>query len=179
MPWQRKEERESTRQGMELLREVRLTDRANELAGSLAYGEQRRLEIARALGTDPGVLLLDEPAAGTNPAEKRDLAELIQRINVERNMSVLLIEHDMKLVMSIAHRIIVLNFGEKIAEGTPQEIQRNPVVVAAYLGTSADEVADDVESQPELHLIDTDETAAAHRAADADDGAADDEEQAP
>jgi branched-chain amino acid transport system ATP-binding protein len=157
MPWQVKEERESTRQGMELLREVRLTARANELAGSLAYGEQRRLEIARALGTDPGVLLLDEPAAGTNPAEKRDLAELIQRINVERNMSVLLIEHDMKLVMSIAHRIVVLNFGQKIAEGTPAEIQRDPVVVAAYLGTSAEEAQGDVEAQPELHLIDTDE----------------------
>jgi branched-chain amino acid transport system ATP-binding protein len=157
MPWQLREERESTRQGMALLREVRLTDRANELAGSLAYGEQRRLEIARALGTDPGVLLLDEPAAGTNPAEKRDLAELISRINVDRNMSVLLIEHDMKLVMSIAHRIVVLNFGEKIAEGTPHDIQKNPVVVAAYLGTSAEEAQQQVEDQPELHLIDTED----------------------
>ena len=132
-------EGEHPRRRCELLREVRLADRANELAGSLAYGEQRRLEIARALGTNPGVLLLDEPAAGTNPAEKRDLAELISRINTDRNMSVLLIEHDMKLVMSIAHRIVVLNFGEKIAEGTPQEIQKDPVVVAAYLGTSAEE----------------------------------------
>ena len=154
MPWQRREEKESTRQALELLREVRLAERANELAGSLAYGEQRRLEIARALGTNPGVLLLDEPAAGTNPAEKRDLAELISRINTERNISVLLIEHDMKLVMSIAHRIVVLNFGEKIAEGTPQEIQKDPVVVAAYLGTSADEV--EVSDQPELHLLDPD-----------------------
>jgi branched-chain amino acid transport system ATP-binding protein len=157
MPWQRREERESTQQAMALLREVRLTNRANELAGSLAYGEQRRLEIARALGTDPGVLLLDEPAAGTNPVEKRDLAELIRRINVDRNMSVLLIEHDMKLVMSIAHRIIVLNFGEKIAEGTPQEIQRNPTVVAAYLGTSTEDAAEEVADQPELHLINTDD----------------------
>jgi branched-chain amino acid transport system ATP-binding protein len=155
MPWQLREERESTRAALALLREVRLTDRANELAGSLAYGEQRRLEIARALGTNPGVLLLDEPAAGTNPVEKRDLAELIRRINVDRNMSVLLIEHDMKLVMSIAHRIVVLNFGEKIAEGTPQEIQKDPVVVAAYLGTSAEDAQCQVEEQPELHLIDT------------------------
>jgi branched-chain amino acid transport system ATP-binding protein len=143
MPWQRREERESTSGAFALLAEVGLSERANDLAGSLAYGEQRRLEIARALGTNPGVLLLDEPAAGTNPAEKRELAELIRRINAERDMSVLLIEHDMKLVMSVAHRIIVLNFGEKIAEGTPEEIQRDPTVIAAYLGTPADESGDD------------------------------------
>jgi branched-chain amino acid transport system ATP-binding protein len=156
MPWQRREERASTKGALELLHEVGLDDRANDLAGSLAYGEQRRLEIARAMGTDPGVLLLDEPAAGTNPAEKRDLAELIKRINETRNISVLLIEHDMKLVMSIAHRIVVLNFGQKIAEGTPQEIQRDPVVVAAYLGTSAEDAEDQAEHAPELTLIDTD-----------------------
>ncbi|MGH8959729.1 MAG: ABC transporter ATP-binding protein [Jatrophihabitantaceae bacterium] len=157
MPWQLREERESTRIALALLREVRLEHRANELAGALAYGEQRRLEIARALGTDPGVLLLDEPAAGTNPAEKRDLAELISRINVDRHMSVLLIEHDMKLVMTIAHRIVVLNFGQKIAEGTPHDIQRDPVVVAAYLGTSAEDAQQEVDTQPEMHLIDTDD----------------------
>lgn len=155
MPWQRREEKESTRGAVALLREVGLAHRANDLAGSLAYGEQRRLEIARALGTNPGVLLLDEPAAGTNPSEKRELAELIKRINVERDISVLLIEHDMKLVMSVADRIAVLNFGEKIAEGTPAEIQRDPVVVAAYLGTSADEAAGAAERQPEINLIDT------------------------
>ena len=155
MPWQRREERESTEQAYALLAAVGLSDHANDLAGSLAYGEQRRLEIARALGTNPGVLLLDEPAAGTNPSEKRELAELIKRINVERSISVLLIEHDMKLVMSVAHRVVVLNFGEKIAEGTPQEIQRNPAVIAAYLGTDAEQVGKDVDSQPELHLIDT------------------------
>jgi branched-chain amino acid transport system ATP-binding protein len=155
MPWQRREERESTEQAYALLAAVGLSDHANDLANSLAYGEQRRLEIARALGTNPGVILLDEPAAGTNPAEKRELAELIRKINKERNISVLLIEHDMKLVMSVASRIVVLNFGEKIAEGTPQEIQRNPAVIAAYLGTDADQAQADVDSQPELHLIDT------------------------
>jgi branched-chain amino acid transport system ATP-binding protein len=155
MPWELREERESKEQAYALLAAVALSGRANDLAGSLAYGEQRRLEIARALGTNPGVLLLDEPAAGTNPSEKRELAELIRRINVERNISVLLIEHDMKLVMSVAHRVVVLNFGEKIAEGTPQEIQRNPAVVAAYLGTDAEHAEADVEAQPELHLIDT------------------------
>ena len=154
MPWQRREQKASVRSAYALLDEVGLAVRANDLAGSLAYGEQRRLEIARALGTDPGVILLDEPAAGTNPVEKRDLAELIQRINLERGVSVLLIEHDMKLVMSVAHRIIVLNFGEKIAEGTPQQIQRDPAVVAAYLGTSADEAVEAVAEQPELTLID-------------------------
>lgn len=155
LPWQRREERESTEAAVQLLGEVGLSTRANELAGSLAYGEQRRLEIARALGTNPGVLLLDEPAAGTNPVEKRELAELIRRINADRGVSVLLIEHDMKLVMSVAHRIVVLNFGEKIAEGTPQEIQRDPVVVAAYLGTSAEEATEQAESQPQVQLIDT------------------------
>ena len=155
MPWQRREERESTKDAFALLRDVGLHSRANELAGSLAYGEQRRLEIARALGTEPGVLLLDEPAAGTNPVEKRELAELISRINVERNISVLLIEHDMKLVMSVAHRIVVLNFGGKIAEGDPRSIQRDPVVVAAYLGTSAEDAEDDAAGHADLRLIDT------------------------
>jgi branched-chain amino acid transport system ATP-binding protein len=139
LPRQRREEREATARSLELLSFVGLSQRANELAGSLAYGEQRRLEIARALGTNPGVILLDEPAAGTNPVEKRELADLIRRINEEDGVSVLLIEHDMKLVMSIAHRLIVLNFGIKIAEGTPEQIQKDPAVVAAYLGTADDD----------------------------------------
>jgi branched-chain amino acid transport system ATP-binding protein len=156
MPWQRREERQSTQAAYALLDRVGLAGRANELAGSLAYGEQRRLEIARALATVPGVILLDEPAAGTNPAEKRELAALIEQINAE-GVSVLLIEHDMKLVMSVAHRIVVLNFGKRIAEGTPEQIQRDPAVVAAYLGTSTEEAEQELEShdQPELRTIDT------------------------
>jgi branched-chain amino acid transport system ATP-binding protein len=154
MPWQRREERESTAGAYALLRRVGLERRSNNLASSLAYGEQRRLEIARALGTSPGVILLDEPAAGTNPVEKRELATLIKSINVDDGVGVLLIEHDMKLVMSVADRIVVLNFGQKIAEGTPEHIQRDPVVVAAYLGTSTEEAVAEVDQQPELHLID-------------------------
>jgi branched-chain amino acid transport system ATP-binding protein len=154
MPWQRAEEHESTASAYALLRRVGLELRSNDLASSLAYGEQRRLEIARALGTSPGVILLDEPAAGTNPVEKRELASLIKSINVDDGVSVLLIEHDMKLVMSVADRIVVLNFGQKIAEGSPEQIQRNPVVIAAYLGSSADEAAAQAEQQPELTLID-------------------------
>jgi branched-chain amino acid transport system ATP-binding protein len=156
MPWQRREERESTAAAFALLSRVGLGNRANELAGSLPYGEQRRLEIARALGTGPGVILLDEPAAGTNPVEKRELAELIKRINAD-GVGVLLIEHDMKLVMSVADRIVVLNFGQQIAEGTPEQIQRDPAVVAAYLGTSVEDAAAelDTHAQPELHRIDS------------------------
>jgi branched-chain amino acid transport system ATP-binding protein len=163
MPWQRREERESSRTAYALLERVGLAHRANELAGSLAYGEQRRLEIARALATGPGVILLDEPAAGTNPVEKRELAALIRRINGE-GVSVLLIEHDMKLVMSVADRIVVLNFGKHIAEGTPEQIQRDPAVVAAYLGTSEEEAEQELEThdQPELHVIDTSGDALGH-----------------
>jgi branched-chain amino acid transport system ATP-binding protein len=156
LPWQRREERDSTAAAYALLDRVGLAERANELAGSLPYGEQRRLEIARALGTRPGVILLDEPAAGTNPAEKRELAALIKQVK-DDGVGVLLIEHDMKLVMSVADRIVVLNFGRRIAEGTPAQIQRDPAVVAAYLGTSVEEAETELEThdQPELHVIDT------------------------
>jgi branched-chain amino acid transport system ATP-binding protein len=136
LPYARHEDRASDERAFELLSFVGLPSRANTLAASLSYGEQRRLEIARALGTSPQLLLLDEPAAGTNPVEKRDLEVLIRRINTEMNVSVLLIEHDMRLVMSIASRVVVLNFGKVIAAGTPAQVQRTPAVVEAYLGTT-------------------------------------------
>src|SRR4051794_35466123 len=154
MPWQRREERESTEQAYLLLAAVGLRGRANDLAHSLAYGKRGGREPPGALGTNRGVILLDERAAGTNPAEKRELAELIKQINAERDISVLLIEHDMKLVMSIAHRIVVLNFGQKIAEGTPQDIQHNPAVIAAYLGSDTDDSAEpETETEPEVAVV--------------------------
>jgi branched-chain amino acid transport system ATP-binding protein len=139
LPRTRREERDSDARSTELLDFVGLRARANELASALPYGDRRRLEIARALGTAPELLLLDEPAAGTNPSEKVELAALIRRVNADMGVSVLLIEHDMRLVMSLAHRIVVLNFGRVIAAGTPEEIQRNPAVIEAYLGTTEGE----------------------------------------
>jgi branched-chain amino acid transport system ATP-binding protein len=139
LPNSRRDQKLSVARSLELLAFVGLRDSANTIASALPYGAQRRLEIARALGTAPAVLLLDEPAAGTNPSEKRELGDLIKQINREMGVSVLLIEHDMKLVMSVADRVMVLNFGQLIAAGTPQEIQRDPVVVAAYLGTPTDD----------------------------------------
>lgn len=136
-PRTRRDDRRSDAKTLEMLRFVGLIKRANVIAASLSYGERRRLEIARGLATEPDVLLLDEPAAGTNPSEKLELASLIRRVRDDLGVTILLIEHDMKLVMSLAERLYVLNFGSVIAEGTPAEIRANPVVIEAYLGSSA------------------------------------------
>jgi branched-chain amino acid transport system ATP-binding protein len=129
-----REEKEVVRKSYEILEKVGLTHYVNEFAKNLPYGAQRCLEIARAMATEPFLLLLDEPAAGMNPRETRLLDELIKKIRKEKNISILLIEHDMRLVMSISDRIIVMDYGKKIAQGSPEEIRNNPVVIKAYLG---------------------------------------------
>jgi len=130
-----KEEEEAiVRQSYAILEKVGLNAMVNELAKNLPYGDQRRLEIARALATDPFLLLLDEPAAGMNPMETMGLANLIRGLRDEGNLTILLIEHDMRLVMNLCDRIYVLDYGEKIAEGTPEEVRTNPQVIRAYLG---------------------------------------------
>jgi branched-chain amino acid transport system ATP-binding protein len=135
-PFERREEREITEHSMELLTLVGLDRHAENYARNLAYGQQRRLEIARALATNPKLLLLDEPAAGFTPQEKVELMELVGTI-LARGITVFLIEHDMKVVMQASQRIAVLDHGEKIAEGTPGEVRGNQRVIEAYLGKSA------------------------------------------
>jgi branched-chain amino acid transport system ATP-binding protein len=133
-----REEKQVVAESYAVLEKIGLTQFVNELAMNLPYGAQRRLEIARAMATNPFLLLLDEPAAGMNPQETKELDELILRIREQENISILLIEHDMKLVMSLSDRIFVMDYGKKIAQGTPDEIKQDPVVITAYLGEEVD-----------------------------------------